>query len=113
MSFCQTNVSLEIKTMIDININIVSRTIPATPRSKDYPQGYVANSGINNQKKTTEKESNEAVSRTLSQPQIDIIQFIKENRENVIAALMDENGVLSVRGSIRATGSIDANQTFE
>lgn len=26
--------------MIDVNINIITRTIPATPRSKNYPQGY-------------------------------------------------------------------------
>lgn len=57
--------------------------------------------------------SNQAQSRAVSQNQIDIVQLVRENRENVIAALMDGNGVLSVRGSIRATGSIDANQTFE
>ncbi len=98
--------------MIDVNINIITRSIPATPRSKNYPQGY----SVTKSKRsvTTEKKMNKQVqSRAISTEQIDIVQLVKENRENVIAALMDENGVLSVRGSIRATGSIDANQTFE
>lgn len=98
--------------MIDVNINIITRTIPATPRSKNYPQGYSVTK--NKRSVTTEvKMSNQAQSRAVSQNQIDIVQLVRENRENVIAALMDGNGVLSVRGSIRATGSIDANQTFE
>ncbi|MCL1614544.1 hypothetical protein [Phocaeicola plebeius] len=98
--------------MIDVNINIITRTIPATPRSKNYPQGYSVTR--NKRYVTTEvKMSNQAQSRAVSQNQIDIVQLVRENRENVIAALMDGNGVLSVRGSIRATGSIDANQTFE
>lgn len=55
----------------------------------------------------------QAQSRAISTEQIDIVQLVRENRDEVIAALMDGNGVLSVRGSIRATGSIDENQTFE
>ena len=98
--------------MIDVNINIITRTIPATPRSKNYPQGY----SVTNSKRyvTTEvKMSNQVQSRAESLSQIDIVQLVRENRDEVIAALMDGNGVFSVRGSIRATGSIDANQTFE
>ncbi len=99
--------------MINVNISIVTRTIPATPRSKDYPQGYMANRGTSVQK--TEKDSANDVTRSGNQTisQIDIVQFVRDNRDAVIAALMDENGIISVRGSIRATGSIDANQTFE
>lgn len=55
----------------------------------------------------------QAQSRAISTEQIDIVQLVRENRENVIAALMDENGILSVKGSIRATGDIIPNQTFE
>lgn len=55
----------------------------------------------------------QAQSRAISTEQIDIVQLVRENRENVIAALMDENGILSVKGSIRATGDIVPNQTFE
>lgn len=98
--------------MIDVNINIITRTIPATPRSKNYPQGYSVTK--NKRSVTTEEKMNkQAQSRAISTEQIDIVQLVRENRDEVIAALMDGNGVLSVRGSIRATGSIDENQTFE
>lgn len=98
--------------MIDVNINIITRTIPATPRSNNYPQGYSVTK--NKRSVTTEEKMNkQAQSRTISTEQIDIVQLVRENRENVIAALMDENGILSVKGSIRATGDIVPNQTFE
>lgn len=97
--------------MINVNISIITRTIPATPRSRDYPQGYLMGSTINNQKFYTEVMS-EVKSRTTSQPQIDIIQFVRENRSEVLSALM-EDGVISIDGSIRTTGDITSNQNFK
>lgn len=41
--------------MIDIGIIIRSRSIPATPRSKDYPQGWIV--GVSSPKKVL-KSSN-------------------------------------------------------
>ena len=37
---------------------------------------------------------------------------IRDNRTDVIAALMDENRIISIKGSIRATGDIVSNQNF-
>ena len=91
--------------MINVNIRIITRTIPATPRSRDYPQGYLAASKTNNPKLY------EVKSRTVSQPQ-DIIQFVRDNRAEVISALM-EDGVISIDGSLRATGEITPNQILE
>lgn len=97
--------------MINVNIRIITRTIPATPRSQNYPQGYITTGSISNTPKNVAKSSDVTANRSLYQPQIDIVQFIKNNRAD-IAALMDENGILSVKGSIKATGNIVSNQTF-
>lgn len=99
--------------MINVNIRIITRTIPATPRSQNYPQGYITTGSISNTPKNVAKSSDVTANRSLYQSQIDIVQFIKNNRAEVIAALMDENGILSVKGSIKATGNIVSNQTFE
>lgn len=97
--------------MIDVNINIITRTIPATPRSKNYPQGYSVKS--NKTYIATQVISGTTRSKSRALYQTDILQFIKNNRENVIKALLDENGIMSVKGTIRATGDIISNQIFE
>lgn len=100
--------------MINVNINIITRTIPATPRSNDYPQGYSITAKLMSKINiTTEIQNRDATkSRASSESQIDILQFIRDNRTDVIAALMDENGIISIKGSIRATGDIVSNQNF-
>lgn len=88
--------------MIDIG-EIRTRTIPATPRSKDYPQGYYNQyryTNSNNVKTTNTEVESRAASNA------DLLQFIRNNREAVIAALLDDEGNLTVDGTIRVTGTI-------
>ena len=98
--------------MINANIKVITRTIPATPRSKNYPQGYTTIGSISKTSEYVARSSMYSVSRSFYQPQIDIIQFVRDNRAEVIEALM-ENGIIIVKGSIKATGDIVSNQTFE
>lgn len=70
--------------MINVNLNIITRTIPATPRSKNYPQGYVV------KKQYTTNVEVISQSRSASQ-EVDLLQFIRDNRDAIMNALMIDN----------------------
>lgn len=84
--------------MINTNPRIITRTIPATPRSKNYPQGYAASKLISRTVKTTSSDLDKQTSAAfllqfIASYQINVVenmssallQFINEKQNNVVS----------------------------
>lgn len=84
--------------MIESSINILTRTIPSTPRSSNYPQGWSFPSGI--QSPGISSLSDGA-----------LLSLIKSNKAEVMSALRDR-GILNLEDEMSDTGTIYGGQTW-
>lgn len=84
--------------MIESSINILTRTIPSTPRSSNYPQGWSFPGGI--QSPGISSLSDGA-----------LLSLIKSNKAEVISALKDR-GILNLEDEMSDTGTIYGGQTW-
>lgn len=78
--------------MIDTGVNILTRVVPSTPRSSNYPQGWAFAGSTSSAKARSSMDK-------------ELLSVINNKREEVIDALL-EKGILKVDGNIRATGTI-------